>query len=344
MANLPKISVCLPNLNMRPYLAERIASIQAQTLPDWELVGFDNYSDDGSWELFQAAAARDSRLRIAQAPRRGMYANWNNCLRAARGEYIYVATSDDTMMPTCLEEMARSLDRHPGCGLAVCRAMAIDASGHEVPNWWPSREGTRFFGAWMERAHIRPAPHDGILHGAIGVVYDSITQVLFRRSLVERIGYFREDYGSIADFEWEMRASLVTDTLFLPRTLATWRVQPTQATQGAMFAQPEIWAKVVRMIGLALEAANRIAPEKNAHLDLALLQHYFACVTYQLCLARSPSFAGKLGCLLRHGRRSSVLRHAAACRSQGRPFTQPDRQVWAATLLRDQRAPALIPL
>jgi|GEM_PF-4333594 len=31
---LPTVSVCVPNLNTRPYLAERFATIFAQTLQD----------------------------------------------------------------------------------------------------------------------------------------------------------------------------------------------------------------------------------------------------------------------------------------------------------------------
>ena len=74
----PKVSILLPNLNNRPYLDERMASIMAQTFEDWELVIVDNYSDDGAWEFFQQWQTKDPRIRLTQAPRDGMYANWNN--------------------------------------------------------------------------------------------------------------------------------------------------------------------------------------------------------------------------------------------------------------------------
>src|SRR2546423_4278313 len=89
-AKKPRVSVCLPNLNNRPYLEDRLDSIFAQSFSDWELVIFDNHSDDGAWQLFQEVAAKDERVRLERAPRRGMYANWNNCLQAARGDYVYI--------------------------------------------------------------------------------------------------------------------------------------------------------------------------------------------------------------------------------------------------------------
>src|SRR5437868_13178094 len=115
MAQTPRVSICLPNLNNRPFLDERLDTIFRQSFSDWELVIFDNDSQDGAWELFQEIAARDDRVRLQRAPNRGMYANWNNCINAARGEYVYIATSDDTMAEDCLEKLVASLDAHPEC-------------------------------------------------------------------------------------------------------------------------------------------------------------------------------------------------------------------------------------
>ena len=83
----PLVSICLPNLNTLPYLRERADTILAQTYTNWELVVSDNYSEDGAWEFFETLAHEDSRVSIAQAPREGMYANWNRCVERARGEY-----------------------------------------------------------------------------------------------------------------------------------------------------------------------------------------------------------------------------------------------------------------
>jgi glycosyltransferase involved in cell wall biosynthesis len=342
---VPKISICLPNLNNRAFLDERLASIFAQTFTDWELIVSDNFSDDGAWELLQRAAQAEPRIQLAQAPRHGMYDNWNNCIRRATGDYVYIATSDDTMMPTCLAELAAALDRHADCELAFCPAVAIDASSREIPAWWPSREAPRFFGEWMNRPHIRRAPHDGILHAALGMLYESITQLLIRRSLFDRVGLFRTDFGSKADFEWEMRASLVASTVYVPTALATWRIHPQQATKDAEFATAEHWDQITEMVELAVAAAEKIAPRQAASFSRERLCAYFAGVAYQLCLARSNSAAEKLGCLWRRGfRHPSVWQRALACRFRGQPFNLPERAVHARELLHELQAPALVPL
>ena len=137
----PLVSVCVPNLNTRPYLQERVDTIVAQTYTNWEMVVSDNFSNDGAWEFFQEIARRDNRVFIAQAPRQGLYPNWNNCIERAQGKYVYIATSDDTMAPDCLEKMVAALEEHDDCDLAHCRLLMIDSAGKpltDAAECWPN--------------------------------------------------------------------------------------------------------------------------------------------------------------------------------------------------------------
>lgn len=106
----PLVSICLPNLNTRPFLEARMETIMAQTLGDWELIVCDSYSTDGSWEYFQQFM-KDPRLRLCQVPRAGVYAGFNECLQRARGEYVYIAPGDDTCRPELLEKLVTELER-----------------------------------------------------------------------------------------------------------------------------------------------------------------------------------------------------------------------------------------
>jgi glycosyltransferase involved in cell wall biosynthesis len=234
MTDTPLVSVCVPNLNTRPYLQERVDTILAQTYTNWEMVVSDNYSDDGSWEFFQEVARKDSRVSIAQAPRRGLYPNWNNCLERARGRYVYIATSDDTMAPDCLEKLVAALEENEDCDLAHCRLIMIDSAGRPLTDpeaCWPrttlfedGHEGLQYL------RHVRRAPYDGLLHLTGRMVYHSITELLIRRTLFAKIGAFEGRWGSIGDFNWDMKAGLVANTVHVPDTWASFRVHATQAT------------------------------------------------------------------------------------------------------------------
>jgi Glycosyl transferase family 2 len=260
-ALVPRVSICLPNLNNRAYLDERLDTILRQTFSDWELIIYDNYSDDGAWELFQELAATDQRVRLERAPRQGMYENWNNCIRAARGEYVYIATSDDTMAEDCLEKMVAALDANRDCDLAHCTLREIDEGGREWHDWW--RWGSVFAlssGGLVHQPHIRRAPLDGLLHLCGNSVYTSITQLLIRRSLFSRAGMFRSDWGSIGDVNWDMRAGLIANTVHVPGTWASWRKHSAQATAEARLGHIDHPRKTDEMIDHALAATKEQLP------------------------------------------------------------------------------------
>ena len=249
----PRVSICLPNLNNRPYLEERIETILAQTFTDWELVICDNYSDDGAWEFFQQLAGIDARVRISQEPREGMYANWNNCIREARGEFVYVATSDDTMAPDCLEKLVKALDNNPDCGLAHCPMRVIDQHGAPGRDWWSASSlFVRSAPGFEKIRHKRLAPYDGVLCLLGDNIYSSVTQLLIRRSLYDKIGLYKADWGSLGDFHWNLRAALATHTIHLPDTWGGWRMHPSQATHSVGLNSPQHQAKIDAMIRDAL--------------------------------------------------------------------------------------------
>jgi glycosyltransferase involved in cell wall biosynthesis len=260
---MPRVSICLPCLNGRRFLVERLDTILAQTFKDWELIVVDGYSDDGSWELFQEYAAREPRMRLFQMPREGIYAGINACIERALGEFIYIATADDTMTPDCLTKLVAALDAHPECGICHCGLRVVDERGDDAPPWsrWKTFPTSVYFGEMNHHTHVRYAPHDGLLHYAVFTVYTSLTQLLIRRDVFDRCGMYEDSFGSYGDFEWGMRVSLLTNTVHVPEILATWRQHPAQATRSIHNAEGMLL--LLRMSKLAWSRAQK----RGAHLS-----------------------------------------------------------------------------
>ena len=250
----PQVSLCMPHLNSGGFVHERMRSIVSQTLRDWELIIVDSASTDGSLEVLEQYAASDPRIRIHQAPRDGIYSNINRAIGMSWGRFVYLATSDDTMASDCLESMVAALEAHPECGFAHCCLTIIDEEGHALvgPESWENYESQRHFGDWLRKSHVRRAPHDGLLHFRHFTVFTSLTQLLVRRELYRRLGAFRTDRSSFADFEWEMKASLVENVVHVPRALATWRRHGRQATKGNMLVRARAAGEFVAMARAAL--------------------------------------------------------------------------------------------
>jgi glycosyltransferase involved in cell wall biosynthesis len=303
----PVVSICMPHLNSQPFTEERMETIVRQTLRDWELIIVDSNSDDGSREVLERYASADPRIRLVEAPRDGIYTNLNRALKLCSGEYVYIATSDDTMTPNCLEQMVESLERNPDCGLCHCCLEIIDTNGRaaEETNAWENWDRQKnCFGEWIRIHHVRRAPHDGILHFGWGTVYTSLTQLLVRRRVFEELGLFRTDCSSYADFEWGMRVGLTENVVHLPRKLATWRRHTRQATQTTEMLRMRARGEFHRLVGNALQSLQARDPKLARALRRSDLNRFYLVDECHLRRLLSDSVFSKLsetvGFVLRH--------------------------------------------
>jgi glycosyltransferase involved in cell wall biosynthesis len=270
----PRISICLPSWNSRPFLQERLATIFRQTYQNWELFVYDSGSNDGSWEILQRLARKEARMRIMQRPRRGPYPAWNECVRRTKGEFVYIATSDDTMADNFCEKMVSALDRHSDCEIAHCPLVIIDAIGKSTTGRsWPD---CPLFSLGLNDLarplRVRRAPSDGLIHLTGRHVYLSITQLLIRRSVFSKIGDFPDKWGSVGDFNWEMKAGLVANIVCVPDTSATWRLHPKQVSAMLDMDSADYGQRLEQMIEDAISTcAPYLPPVVVTALDWSLL-------------------------------------------------------------------------
>jgi glycosyltransferase involved in cell wall biosynthesis len=103
----PLVSVIVPSFNRLEWLPAAVLSVQAQTLPDWELVLIDDGSTDGTARWARSLA--EPRLRYFYQNHTGSIAAARNAgVREARGEWIAFLDSDDRWRP---DKLARQLAR-----------------------------------------------------------------------------------------------------------------------------------------------------------------------------------------------------------------------------------------
>ncbi|TAK69111.1 MAG: glycosyltransferase [Actinomycetota bacterium] len=113
----PWVSIVMPVRNRPVQVAEAIASIQAQTLPDWELVVVDDGSTDTTADVVAGIAATDPRIRLARTAGGGVSAARNAGLVSARGRYVAFLDSDNTWRPQFLQVMLTTMETD-GLGVA----------------------------------------------------------------------------------------------------------------------------------------------------------------------------------------------------------------------------------
>lgn len=130
MSTFPRLTVGLPVYNGARYLAESLDALLGQTFTDFDLVISDNASTDGTADICQAYALRDSRLTYIRQPQNiGMSPNRNFVIAQARGELLKMVSQDDLSARDYLKSCVEVLDERPDVVAAHCREAMIDSAG-----------------------------------------------------------------------------------------------------------------------------------------------------------------------------------------------------------------------
>lgn len=113
-----KFSVLVPAFKAR-FLAECIDSILAQTYTNLELIIVNDASPENLDEI--VSKYDDKRIQYYVNEKNfgaiNVVDNWNKCLSYATGEYVICMGDDDKLMPCCLEEYRKLIEKYPGLGV-----------------------------------------------------------------------------------------------------------------------------------------------------------------------------------------------------------------------------------
>ncbi|MCS6779178.1 MAG: glycosyltransferase [Geminicoccaceae bacterium] len=191
MAGGPLVSVLIPVYRAHTTLARCLASLLAQTLPDWEAVIAVDDGDPGYPELLAAAGIADPRIRFVATDgvRTGVAHARNVALAAARGRLAAPLDADDTMAPERLATLAP---------LALARGAASDnvqiledTDGALLRLWLEPGEGTVELDA--DRLLDDPVPVLPVVDRALGIRWVEVPicdDVVFNLLLLDRLGSY----------------------------------------------------------------------------------------------------------------------------------------------------------
>ncbi len=99
------VSVIVPVYNVEKYLDQCLASIEAQTHANLEVLCINDGSTDGSLAIMRAHAERDPRIRVINKENGGYGQGCNRGLDLAQGDWISIVEPDDWIDPGMYEDM-----------------------------------------------------------------------------------------------------------------------------------------------------------------------------------------------------------------------------------------------
>ncbi len=180
-------SLIIVNWNGAAHLPGCLDSLARQTFPDFETILVDNGSSDGSLAL---VAGRYPWVKTVALPANVGFAAGNNAgYRRASGEFIVTLNNDTEAEPTWLAELVRAAGQDPAIGMVASRVCSfadrgvIDSLGVTVCRDGMSRGASRL---------LRFS--DQGLGKTEEVLMPSACAALYRRRMIEAVGFFDEDF------------------------------------------------------------------------------------------------------------------------------------------------------
>ena len=131
----PRFSVVLFIKNGMPFVREAIASLEAQTLDDYELIIQDAASTDGTVEFL--SQLRSSNVRMVSEPDAGLGDAYNRAFPRCRGDIVGTLDADNLLLPNALEAVDGLFRKHRTAVAIYGAVMMIDASGKQVGTFVP---------------------------------------------------------------------------------------------------------------------------------------------------------------------------------------------------------------
>lgn len=117
-----KVSVCMATYNGEKYIKKQIESIISQLSVNDELIISDDNSTDGTLRI--AESFNDSRIKIyCNLGEKGHVSNFENALKKATGEIIFLSDQDDEWLPGKVEKCKKKLKEYD---LVVTDAKVVD--------------------------------------------------------------------------------------------------------------------------------------------------------------------------------------------------------------------------
>ncbi|MGC8771619.1 MAG: glycosyltransferase [Brevinematia bacterium] len=212
----PKISILLPVYNTPiKWLVKCINSIRAQYYPNWELCIVDDGSTNHNvWDFLELFEKEDSRIKIKRhAKNLNISEASNTALEMATGDYILLLDHDDEIPRNTLYEIVKLINMYPEADLIYSDDCKIDENGKKYdfqfkPDWSPE-----LFLSYCYISHFK----------------------VFRKSLVLKIGGFRQGFEGAQDYDLALRICELTNKIYhIPKILYFWRALPTSTAFSAL--------------------------------------------------------------------------------------------------------------
>ena len=203
----PKISIIMPVHNTdEKWLTAAIDSVSDQVYSNWELCIVNTANRSTVTDALKPYTSRESRIKVKRLENEASISVASNeALRMSTGDFVGILDCDAELTPDALYEVVRALNENPGLDLIY------------------SDEDEKTFDGRRVEPFFKPDWSPDLLMSLNYISHFSAV----RRSLIEKVEGFREQFEGNHDYDLFLRVTEITNKIWhIPKILYSQRQLP----------------------------------------------------------------------------------------------------------------------
>lgn len=231
-----KLSIIMPNYNHAQYISEAFDAIAGQSWKPFEVIICDDASTDNSVEVIEKIVKNSPIVKLLKNEHNiGVTNSVNYALKHVSGDYLYIVSADDKILPGFFEKSMKLLTQYPQAGICSTLSFIMDKQGRRkgfILNPIVSTKPCFFSPEKVRDIFLKQ-----------GCWIYGVTSIM-RLDYFRANGGYRPELYSFCDGFIEDLLALKYGACFIPEPLTSWRRLGNNYSM-TISNKPEIYTKLI---------------------------------------------------------------------------------------------------
>jgi len=270
----PLVSIIMNCFNGEKYLDKAVQSIIQQSYENWELIFWDNQSNDRSSEIIKSF--RDKRIKYFYSDNfTDLGGARAKACKFTKGEYLAILDTDDIWFPNKLKNQLNYFS-DPEVGICLSNTLFFNNKKKNI-------------------LYNRNPPVGTITKNLIENYYISLEATLLKMKFIKKLDiFFDKRFSHIADFDLITRLSTICKLTYCSEILSGWRIHDQNAsfTESEKFLKEKIkWINIYKNSEIFANYQDSIS---NLDISMRAESIYSNTKYKKLNLRDALKYSGKL--------------------------------------------------
>lgn len=222
------VSVIIPNYNHEKYLERRIETVLGQTYQNIEVIILDDASTDSSKEIIEKYRSHPLITHIVYNSQNSgsPFKQWKKGIELAKGEWIWIAESDDYADLSFLEKAVETIKANPSTGIFYCDAYITFDNAEKSRSNYSQKKNAFFNTSKWSNSYCK----NGIDEINESLKYvctiNNVSSTVFKKELAKPLIATLEKFIYHGDWYFYLKLCSVTNICYTNKCLNFYRTHP----------------------------------------------------------------------------------------------------------------------